>query len=314
MYLQLVWFQHNVVHVCMNKGSVPDDYLPEFLEQICDWSRFRGAWTSILEYNLVVLWKFFERDYLLMTAIWKFCSGMPWISKNNSPKPSPTSHLSEVLTPIDPYLVWVRQGRPRGIFVGWKLWFVGGIRLKSWWICRGIFNILYKWLKTGLDWILRSVLKGFSVLNDHDFARDVEGAVLLSTPGESSHQTIMSRLQGTLVFERESFKHIMCIYIQYVPVLLACWCVLEISRLHLLFSTFSSLSLVESSLFVGKSRWRRSSGTLTCHLYYQGCPAPCPHLCGFVRNLVDDSLLVNFLWMYEEARQWKPVLLLSNCV
>lgn len=175
-----------------------------------------------------------------MTAIWKICSGMPWISKNNSPKPSPTSHLSEVLTPIDPYLVWVRQGRPRGIFVGWKLWFVGGIRLKSWWICRGIFNILYKWLKTGLDWILRSVLKGFSVLNDHDFARVMEGAVLLSTPGESSHQTIMSRLQGTLVFERESFKHIMCIYIQYVPVLLACWCVLEISRLHLLFSTFSS--------------------------------------------------------------------------
>lgn len=66
----------------------------------------------------------------------------------------------------------------------------------------------------GLDWILRSVLKGSSVLNDHDFARVMEGAVLLSTPGESSHQTIMSRLQGTLVFERESFKHIiLCAFI-----------------------------------------------------------------------------------------------------
>ncbi len=28
--LQLVWFQHNMVHVSMSKGSVPDDYLPEF--------------------------------------------------------------------------------------------------------------------------------------------------------------------------------------------------------------------------------------------------------------------------------------------
>lgn len=46
------------------------------------------------------------------------------------------------------------RGSLGGICVGSKLWFVEGIRLKSWWICRGIFNILlYKWLKTGLDWI-----------------------------------------------------------------------------------------------------------------------------------------------------------------
>lgn len=55
-----------------------------------------------------------------MTAIWKICSGVPWISKNKSPKPSPTSHLSEVLTPIDPYLVWVRQGQPGGNLCGVK--------------------------------------------------------------------------------------------------------------------------------------------------------------------------------------------------
>ena len=81
----------------------------------------------------------------------------------------------------------------------------------------------------------------------------------------------------------------------YILIYIYLYCIY--SQLHLFFSTVSSFKGVYHWLTLANFGWKVKvkKELRDLDLSYQGCPAPCPHLCGFVGDLVGDSLVVNVL-------------------